>query len=200
MLEVFRFWRKPACTRERCEELLAAHYRPIYAYLRKLCGNVDEAEDLTQETFAKVWKALLAEPRSGNLRAWIYCIARNTWLDAARRRGRMETRSDAWWAGIPAPDQNAEAIQKREIAAILAQKVQELDDEKREAVILHYYQGLTLRETAAVLGVAPSTVKNRVFRAVKILRDRMNEHESPRAAAASLRKEIRCHADERNQH
>lgn len=197
MIKAFRFWRKPECTREEYEKLLGAHYRPIYAYLRRLCGNTEEAEDLTQETFVKVWKALIEKPpRAGNLRAWIYCIARNTWLDSARRRGRMETRSDEWWVNIPAPDQNAEAIQKREIEAVLAQKVHELDDEKREAVILHYYQGLTLHETAAVLGVAVSTVKNRVHKAVGILRDRMNEYESPGAATGSLRKEIRCHADD----
>lgn len=195
MLEAFRFWCK-AYTREQCEELLAAHYRPIYAYLRRLCGNTEEAEDLTQETFAKVWKALLEKPRSGNLRAWIYCIARNTWLDSARKRGRTQSRSDEWWLNLPVPDQNADAIQKREIETILAQEVNELDDDKREAVILHYYQGLTLRETAKVLGVAPSTVKNRVHNAIKILRDRMREHDTPSAAAVSLRKEIRCHADD----
>ncbi|MCE5230336.1 RNA polymerase sigma factor [bacterium] len=196
MIGAFRFWRKRGpCDREECEKLLAAQYKPIYAYLRRCCGNTDDAQDLTQETFAKVWKALLAQPRAGNLRAWIYCIARNTWLDSARKRGRMETRSDAWWENLPAPEQTKNAMAEREIAAILAQKVHELDDEKREAIILHYYQGLTLRETAEVLGVAASTVKYRLREAIQILREQM-EKDTPRPDIRELKKESACHEPE----
>lgn len=196
MIDTFRFWRTP-CTRKKCEQLLAAHYRPIYAYLWRLCGNTDDAEDLTQETFAKVWKALRERPWPVSIRAWIYCIARNTWLDSCRRGGRMQARPDFWWENLPAPEDHATAIEEREIATILAQKVQELDDDKREAVILRYYQGLTLRETAKVLGIAASTVKYRVHEAIMILRDQMNGNDSCfNSKADPVKKEIRRHGDE----
>jgi RNA polymerase sigma-70 factor (ECF subfamily) len=192
--KAIRFWHKAQLgDREVCDDLLHLYYKPIYAYLRRLCGNTEEAQDLTQETFVKVWKALTAQRRSGNLCAWIYCIARNTWLDSRRKGGRTESRSEDWWESLPAPDNNEIiAMAEREIAEILGRKVHELDEEKRDAIILHYYQGLTLRETAEVLGVATSTVKYRLREALKVLRKEMeSENDSSPDAAIPLRKEIR---------
>jgi RNA polymerase sigma-70 factor, ECF subfamily len=191
--KAFRFWRKVELgDRELCEGLLRLHYKPIYAYLRRLCGNTEEAQDLSQETFAKVWKALTVQRRSGNLRAWIYCIARNTWLDSRRKSGRMESRSDDWWESLPDPDNNERsAMEDREIVEILARKVKDLAKDRREAIILHYYQGLTLRETAEVLEVATSTVKYRLREAIKTLREQMeNENCSPRESAIPMEKEV----------
>jgi RNA polymerase sigma-70 factor (ECF subfamily) len=153
-------------------ELLRIHYADIYSYLRRLCNSRQDAEDLTQQTFLKVWSSLGSFNGRSRFSTWLYKIAHNTYIDFQRgNTGGNRGRSDRWWAQCtdenPGPSANVAECQ---FARRLYEIVDQLDDNKRSIVHLHYYQGLSIRQTAKVLGIATSTVKYRLREVLRILR------------------------------
>jgi RNA polymerase sigma-70 factor (ECF subfamily) len=161
-------------------ELLELYYHDIYAYLRRLCGSDHDAEDLTQQTFLKVWSSLDSFAGRSKFSTWLYKIAHNTYIDF--RRGTTSNNrdcSDRWWVECtdenPGPFAN---VAERQFARRLYETVDQLDGDKRHVVHLHYYQGLSIRETAKVLGIATSTVKYRLREVFKILRYKFDTKEN----------------------
>lgn len=154
-------------------ELLGVFYQRIFAYLRRLSGNDEDAADLTQKTFARTWQSLASYQRRSSFSTWLHGIAYHVYLDWRRKRNAGDPQSDEWWecqaADSPTPFENTA---ERELAHQLYRWVDELDEEKKQAVHLHYYQNLPLSETAEVLGVAISTVKYRLREALDFLRAR----------------------------
>lgn len=181
--------RARAGDREAVSELLALHYERIYACLRRLCGQEAEAADLTQRTFGKAWAALGSFDGRSGFSTWLHGIAHHLYVDWRRRQRPAESRSDEWWAGCaadtPSPFEDAAA---RDLAQHLYRLVEQLDEEARETVHLHYYQGLSLAETAAALGIAASTVKYRLRQALDFLRARATELNPNRAELPSPHK------------
>jgi RNA polymerase sigma-70 factor (ECF subfamily) len=159
-------------------ELLKIYYADIYSYLRRLCGNSGnnhDAEDLTQQTFLKVWSSLNGFAGRSKFSTWLYRIAHNAYIDWQRRSSlSIQSHTDQWWQGCidqnPGPFAN---VAERQLAQCLYEAVDELDEDKKHVVHLHYYQGLSLRETAKVLDVATSTVKYRLREVMKILKDKL---------------------------
>jgi RNA polymerase sigma-70 factor (ECF subfamily) len=154
-------------------ELVTLFYQRIFAYLRRLSGNDDDAADLTQKTFAKTWQSLASYRRRSSFSTWLHGIAHHVYLDWRRKRNFTDAQTDEWWAiqagESPTPFENTA---EREMARQLYRWVDELDEEKKQTVHLHYYQNLPLNETAEVLGVAVSTVKYRLREALDFLRAR----------------------------
>lgn len=160
-------------------ELVTAFYQRIFAYLRRLSGNDDDAADLTQKTFARTWQSLASYQKRSSFSTWLHGIAHHVYLDWRRKRTVGDAQTDEWWEAqsddAPSPfDRTAE----RELARELYRWVDALDGDKKQTVHLHYYQNLTLKETAEVLGVAVSTVKYRLREALDFLRARSAEAES----------------------
>jgi len=156
-------------------ELLKIYYADIYSYLRRLCGSRHDSEDLTQQTFLKVWSSLDGFKGHCKFSTWLYRIAHNTYVDW-RRRNTASARSntDRWWQECidkkPGPFANVAECQ---LTQQLYEAVDQLDEDKKHTVHLHYYEGLSIRETAKVLGVATSTVKYRLREVMKILKDKL---------------------------
>lgn len=151
-------------------ELVARHYERIFGFFRRLCGNDEDAADLTQKTFSKVWASLPSFAGRSSFLSWIHGIGRNAYVDWRRKGNRLEPQTDEWWetcvAAGPSP---FEDTAERELAGRLHAMVARLSEDLRETVHLHYYQGLSLKETAEVLGVATSTVKYRLRAALEEL-------------------------------
>jgi RNA polymerase sigma-70 factor (ECF subfamily) len=173
---------KRACSADKSAafELLKIYYADIYSYLRRLCGSAADAEDLTQQTFLKVWSSLDSFKGRSRFSTWLYRIAHNTYVDFQRRNaGNNRDRSYQWWAECidenPGPFAN---VAERQLARRLYETVDQLDEDKRSIVHLHYYQGLSIRETAKVLGIATSTVKYRLREVLKILRIQIGVEEN----------------------
>lgn len=177
---------KSLCKRARradasaASELLRSHYTEVYGYLRRLCGNQADTEDLTQQTFLKVWSSLDHFAGRSKFSTWLYRIAHNTYIDWQRENaGNTQGRSDPWWAECidtnPGPLAN---VAERQWAQRLYEAVDRLDEDKKHVIHLHYYQGLSIRQTAAVLEVATSTVKYRLREVFKILRTQIDVEES----------------------
>ncbi len=174
---------KSLCTRAKkgdkaaaCE-LVKIYYQDIFAYLRRLCDSRQNAEDLTQETFVKAWSSLAGFKNRSNFSTWLHRIAHNTCIDWHRRNnGRIILQSEPWWeeSADSNPSPTAKTEQQEEVKC-LYKAVDRLDDAKKDVVHLHYYQALSLRETAAVLNISTATVKYRLREAIKILKNDMHK-------------------------
>lgn len=156
---------------DAASELVKLTYQRVFAYFRRLCGHEEDAADLTQKTFSKVWASLASYGGRSSFSTWIHSIAHHVYVDWRRGKHPSTVQVDEWWHSqsdsAPGPFETAAA---REFADQLYALVEKLDDDAREVVHLHYYQGLTLSETADVLAVAVSTVKYRLRRALDFLK------------------------------
>ena len=157
-------------------ELVSLFYERIFAYFRRLCGNDEDAADLTQKTFLKVWSALGSFQARSSFLTWVHGIGHHVYVDWRRQKKVVDEQEDDWWetcvADGPSPFEDAA---DREAARRLYALVEQLGESARETVHLHYYQELSLNETAEVLGVAASTVKYRLREALDLLRARLAE-------------------------
>lgn len=165
-------------------ELVGLFYERIYAFLRRLSGNDADAADLTQRTFSCVWQALPTFAGKSSVGSWIHGIAHHVYVDWRRGNGRTEPRSDEWWAARsnnePSPD---DTLVRADLAATVFASVDRLEPQLRETIHLHYYQELTLQETADAQGVATSTVKYRLRQALTELQKCLTEKPAPAAVA-----------------
>lgn len=168
-------------------------YGRLYAFLRRLSGSEDEACDLTQRTFMKLWQALPSFQGRSSVSSWAHSIAYRTYVDWLRARpesrGECESASDAWWESCPAPGPDpSETASRLDQSTCLYAAVDSLDPDLRTAVHLHYYQGLSIQDTADAMGVATSTVKYRIRQAVDALRGELatSRHIAPLVDSNSL--------------
>ena len=158
--------------RAAAEALVEHHHRPLFAFLRRLCGNKPDACDLTQQTFGKAWQSLDKFRGASTVSTWLHRIAYCTYVDWVRRQRPAGTMPEAWWETLPAAEPSPlEALAAADFARRLYALVETLDPEcRRAAVHLHYYQHLTLAETAEVLALPLSTLKHHLRSAVDDLR------------------------------
>ena len=157
-------------------ELVGAFYGRIFAYFRRLSGNDEESADLTQKTFCKVWQSLPGYNRRAAFNTWLHAIAHHVYVDWRRRKNRLETQGDSWWEGCVADGPSPfDTTAERDTAYQLYALVTRLDEAQRETIHLHYYQGLSIQETADVLQIATSTVKYRLRSALDFLKSQMTE-------------------------
>jgi len=161
-------------------ELLKIYYADIFAYLRRLCNSRQDAEDLTQQTFLKVWASLESFAGRSRFSTWLYRIAHNTYMDWLRKNaGSIQAHPHKWWQDRidenPGPFAN---LSERQLAMRVYEAVDKLEDGKKHVIHLHYYQGLSIRETASVLNIATSTVKYRLREVLKILRIKLGVRET----------------------
>ena len=181
----------PECDEELCElakggdiqaasELLTRHYEKVFGYFRRLCGNDSDAADLTQKTFCKTWNNLAHYEGRSTFSTWIHGIAHHVYADWRRAHSRLDTRTEEWWQTCAGEEPSPfEDLATRDLANHLYTLVEELPEETRETLHLHYYQGLTLQETAEALDIAASTVKYRLRAALEFLRNRLPEAKRP---------------------
>src|SRR5437763_13537602 len=83
-------------------ELVSLFYERIYAYFRRLCGNDDDAADLTQRTFFKVWTSLASFQGRSRFATWLHGIAHHVYVDWRRAAGPAEPQTNEWWEACPA--------------------------------------------------------------------------------------------------
>jgi RNA polymerase sigma-70 factor (ECF subfamily) len=144
---------------------VAVHRNALLRRIRQIVGDVD-AEDVVQDTFEKAWKATTARA-STDLRPWLHRIARNTALDRLHAKQPIDGSVAAERA-----DESAEAsVLRHETRADLATALRDLSPAQRRTIVLHDVAGYTSREIAALEAVPYHTVRTRLFRARRAMRD-----------------------------
>ncbi len=145
------------------DRLIGEFHARIFGFLRRLAGNDADAQDLTQRTFTRVWSSLGSFAGRSSVASWIHGIAHHVYIDWRRAERRGEPQTDEWWRTRPSPGPSpSEEAAAADLAHVLYAAVDRLPSDLRETVHLHYYQELTLQETADALGISASTVKYRL--------------------------------------
>jgi RNA polymerase sigma-70 factor, ECF subfamily len=180
--------RARAGERSAAVQLVELFYERIYAFLRRLSFNETDAADLTQRTFARVWEALPSFAGRSSVGSWIHGIAYHVYVDWRRTAHRLEPRSGEWWEAHASADEAPDvAASRTDFARTIHAMVNGLEAEARDTVHLHYYQELTLQETADAMGVATSTVKYRLRQALAELQKKLAGEHLPLKSAANTR-------------
>jgi RNA polymerase sigma-70 factor (ECF subfamily) len=154
-------------------EEIATRYGPkVYTMAYRLTGDPEEAKDLSQDVFVRVYRNLdKYEP--GTFEGWLYRITKNLFLDRVRRRKRvrMEPLPDEEWKQPeeeePGP---AERLEAGVLRGDIEEAITELPPDFRTAVVMCDVQGLTYEEIAAATGWPLGTVRSRIHRGRKLLR------------------------------
>lgn len=156
------------------EKLYNSYYKEIYLYLYSMCKRKETAEDIVQETFLK---ALLSLPKNhNNLRAWLYMVARNIYLNTYKKEKRIIYTEDISNDIIDNSDEILNSILKSEQSRMLHQALMRLEERKREILVLHYFGGLKLKEIAALMKITTENVKIIIYRGRNELKKSMEEN------------------------
>jgi len=157
------------------DTLVSALTPELYRYALGLCHNPDTAEDLVQETFLRGWRSRedLRDTRAA--RAWLYKILRNEHARLYERQ-RPDVRDPLTLPEIPVQgyDGSAEAFAMRRALG-------RLDPEYRDPLLLQVIGGFSCKEIGAMLDLNTNTVLTRLFRARKMLRERLGDRASREA-------------------
>ncbi len=148
------------------------------AYL--ITGDASEAEEATQEAFVKAYRALGRFRSGARFRPWLLAIVANE----ARNQRRAATRRAGLFLRVAREDTPENSPSSPEAAVLAAERREELlealrglREEARWAIVCRYFLGLSEEETAAALGCARGTVKSRLSRAIRRLRETMTEED-----------------------
>jgi RNA polymerase sigma-70 factor (ECF subfamily) len=169
--------------------LVADHQRMVVQLALNLLGDRDEALDLSQEVFLRVFRTIGRFRGQSTLKTWIYRIAVNQARNRHRfwrRRRRadqvsLETHVAAHGEFLSSPDSRPDRVfAQRELAERLDQALESLPFDQRTAIVLREVDGLSYDEIAYSLGVAVGTVKSRLTRARQTLRLELREARAER--------------------
>lgn len=160
------------------ESLVRAYLKPIYNFVYRYIGGADDAEEITQEVFVKVWRHLGKFDQSKSFKIWLFSIAKNTALDFLKKKKAVPFSELAVQEGenalaeslaAPAPLPQ-EILEKQDLAQRLNRALETLASKYRPVLFLRYNDHFTFREIAETLGEPLQTVKSRHRRALILLR------------------------------
>jgi RNA polymerase sigma-70 factor (ECF subfamily) len=173
-------------------EIVSRYKGKIYNYLYRMTGNAEDAEDLTQEVFVRMYTNIASFRAEASLSTWLFRIAGNLSVDAFRRGKKDRELShslDAPVAGadnddgqsatrdVPDWSQEPETLLgRKELGAHIQAALQKLPPKLRSAVVLHDVEGLAYEEIAQTERIPLGTVKSRIFNARVALREHLRPY------------------------
>jgi RNA polymerase sigma-70 factor (ECF subfamily) len=137
------------------------------------------AEDLVQEAFLLAWKGIPRFRAGSNLKAWLLRILVNRVISDRRRKRVDEVEMDASYNEPVEPESSVQTVISAEEAERIRAALSELPFEPRQAVVLRFYAGMTIPEIAETLGWREGTVKSRLHRALRQLRNVLETQPDP---------------------
>ena len=162
------------------DEIVEQHSARVYRLAYRLAGNHADAEDLTQETFIRVFRSLHTYT-PGTFEGWLHRITTNLFLDQARRRAKLRVESIQEMQ-LPSDWQDApeRQFEHANLAPDIQRALDALPPGYRAAVVLCDIEGYSYAEVAATLGVKLGTVQSRLHRGRALLREQL-AHRQPGA-------------------
>ncbi|MFH1681334.1 MAG: sigma-70 family RNA polymerase sigma factor [Candidatus Eisenbacteria bacterium] len=149
------------------EVLVDRYEKLVYNIAYRTLGNLEDAADVTQTVFVKVFERLDTFDPSRKFFSWIFRISMNESLNLVKRRRREVDLDPEILADDPNPEELAAASEAREI---LRRALPELHSDLRAVIVLRHFEGMSYREIGEVLGIPEKTVKSRLFSARHALR------------------------------
>jgi RNA polymerase sigma-70 factor (ECF subfamily) len=142
------------------EALIRRYQRRVQGFAYQHLHDPDEAQDVAQEVFVRLYRALARYDEARPFEPWFWKLAANVCLNYARKRvpSPSSEAGEERWGGVPAATSDLE------------EALADLDPASRLALLLHYYAGLSLEEVAAALGLGIPALKSRMHRARAMLR------------------------------
>jgi RNA polymerase sigma-70 factor (ECF subfamily) len=167
-------------------ELVRRYGDSVLGYLTRMSGSRERAEDLFQETFKRVHEKSHTF-RGPQFKGWLFKIATRVAVDGVRKNKRMKVVSlnqesdcagqdGSEFAAMVASDNScnpSEQVARAEQTERVRQAIELLPARQRATLVLAYYQQLSYREVAAVLGCSEGTVKTQMYRALRTLAERL---------------------------
>lgn len=159
--------------RNAMDALIRQYEKPVFNVAFRMLGNGEEAADVTQTTFLRVFEKLDQFDQRRRLFSWIYRIAVNEAINELNRRKHRAPLPD-----MPAvsPDSPHEAAVASELRHEVQVVLMELKQEHRAVIALRYFTECSYSEIGDILGVPEKTVKSRLFTARKELRQHLQQH------------------------
>lgn len=163
------------------EELLALHWNAVADYAERLLGSPDDAEDVVQHAFTRLWERRYRWGEDGSIRGFLYRVARNYALNEKRRQ-RVRSASEGMLQihqekEPPTPE---EVRAGHELERSLEAAIRALPERRREVFILVRFHGLSYAQVAEVMEISYQTVANQMSVALARLREVLTSHdESP---------------------
>lgn len=181
------------------ERLVLSHQDRLYGFALRLSGNPQEAEEITQDSFVRAYKALGKYPaerrRTLALRPWLHHIALNVFRNRVRGQHLHlvlldhDGDSGVWEHAADDAARPEAILEQAELKETLEALVAALPERYRLAVILRYVQGLGYREMATVLGQPIGTMKANVHRGLQVLRQVLEAQEAAQAEVIRPRRQ-----------
>jgi RNA polymerase sigma-70 factor (ECF subfamily) len=163
---------------EALHVLIKRYLKPVYNYTYRLSGNASDAEDVTQETFVKVWRYAEKFRPDENFKTWLFTIAHRSAIDLLRKKKQLvfsdftndDEESSFVHTLIDTEPLADELFAKAEEKAVIENAVAKLSVTYREVLMLYYTEELTFDEIGKVVGKSLNTVKSQHRRALLTLR------------------------------
>lgn len=157
--------------------------RPLVAFIQRYVGNEQDALDLAQETFVRIYETRSRYKPSAKFSTFLFTIASNLSRNLARWRDRHPAVSlnaatdgrDALETTLPVQaDSPADSAERHDLASAVREHIQTLPHELKTAVLLFEFHEMSHQEIALALGCSPKAVETRLYRARKILRESLS--------------------------
>ncbi len=172
---------------QQLKELIDAHIKMVYNFIFRMTGNSDEAQDLTQETFIRIWKNINKYDPERNAKAWILAIARNATIDWIRKSKPLtfsqlqrEGSDDSFEENIadlsPLADELFEQNERKLLTESILPKI---NPEYRAIILLHLFEEMTFEQIALALKRPINTVKSQYRRGLIELKKHADLHQKP---------------------
>ena len=151
--------------------LVETYETSVYRLALRMCGNAHDAEEIAQEAFVAAWKGLPSFRGESKFSSWLYQLTTNAAIDFLRREKRHRAATPLEDELEPAsPDTPQQAVEEDEVRQALQQALDSLTPEHREIFLLRQMRQLSYEEIGRLLHLEPGTVKSRLSRAKKQLR------------------------------
>ena len=170
--------------RRAFSELVDLYKDKIFHLAYRMLYNVEEAEDVVQETFLRVYSNLHRFDENQKFSTWIYRIGTNLCIDRLRRRKQTysldaevsENEGADWYSMLPSDDRTPEGeLILSETQEQVRKAIDALPEKYKSAVILRYLHDMSLQEISEILNMPVTTVKTRVHRGREYLRERLEK-------------------------
>jgi len=154
--------------RRALEELVQTYQRPVYNAAYRMLGNADEAADVAQASFLKVFENLERYNPNYKFFSWIYRIAINESIDRINKGKKQQVLDESQASSEPGPERLADSDDRsRRVQAVLMG----LPEDYRTVVVLRHFSDCSYREISEVLHIPEKTVKSRLYTARQQMKD-----------------------------